>query len=136
MIALKKTFSASELRWFGPLFALFMGMIGALARWRFDAPQIAVWIWAGAGVVIVLYYLIPGTRRAIFMCWLGVVFPIGWLLSHVLLGLVFYLLVFPIGLLLRVARYDPLTRKFDGEAASYWREREPVRDPRRYFRQS
>ncbi len=46
MIALKKTFSESELRWFGPLFALFAGLIGALARWKFDAPQPAAWIWA------------------------------------------------------------------------------------------
>ena len=70
------------------------------------------------------------------MAWLGAVYPIGWVLSHILLGVVFYFVVLPIGLLLRLARYDPLTRKFDQKVTSYWIEREPSSDPRKYFRQS
>ena len=136
MIALKKSFSKKELLWFGPLFALFAGMIGALARWKFDAGQIAIWVWAIGGAVVVLYYLIPPARRFIFMTWLGAVYPIGWVVSHILLGVVFYFVVLPIGLLLRVARYDPLSRRFDERVTSYWIKRESSSDPRRYFRQS
>lgn len=136
MIALKKTFTDGELRWFGPLFLLFSGMIGAVVRWRFDSPQLATWVWALGGATVVVYYLFPQSRRTIFMAWLGAVYPIGWVLSHILLGVVFYFVVLPIGLLLRLARYDPLTRKFDQKVTSYWIEREPSSDPRKYFRQS
>ncbi len=136
MIALKKTFTERELRWFGPLFLLFAGMIGSLLRWRFDAPQLATWVWAFGGGTIVVYYLIPSARRTIFMAWLGAVYPIGWLLCHFLLGIVFYLVVFPIGMLLRIARYDPLKRKIEPRITSSWIKRESSSDPRKYFRQS
>jgi len=135
MIGFKTIFSRRELLWFGPLFALFAGFIGWISVWKFDARPVAIWVWAIGGGVIVLYYLIPALRRAIFMAWLGMVFPIGWLLSHALLSVVFYLVVLPIGLMLRLFRYDALHRRFDPKAPSYWIKRSSSTEPKRYFRQ-
>lgn len=135
MIGLKTSFSRRELLWFGPLFALFGVLVGALALWKFGAPGVAKWIWIISAVVIAIYYLAPPLRRWIFIGWMAAVFPIGWILSHVVLSVVFYLVVFPIGLLLRLFRYDALRRRFDPEATSYWIKREVSEDPRRYFRQ-
>ena len=106
-----------------------------MAWWKFEAPQAAMWIAVIAGVVIVLYYLVPPLRRRIFMAWLGVAFPIGWLLSHLLLTVVFCLVVLPIGLLMRLLRYDALHRRIDSRAPSYWIERDSQPDPQTYFRQ-
>lgn len=135
MVEIKSTFSRRELLWFGPLFALFAGMIGGVARWRFAAPEVAQGIWIFSAALIALYYLVPALRRGIFTGWLAAVFPLGWLLSHVLLAAVFYLVVFPIGFLMKLFRYDALQRRFDRDAESYWIEREPKRDARDYFRQ-
>ena len=135
MIEMKTSFSRKELLWFGPLFALFGGMIGGMALWQFEAPAVAKWIWIISAVVIGLYYLVPPLRKWLYMAWLGAVFPIGWIVSHLLLAVVFYLVVFPIGLLMRLLRYDALSRKFDPDCESYWRKREKRTDPRKYFRQ-
>lgn len=135
MIDLKTTFSRRELLWFGPLFALFAGMIGALARSKFDAPDVAKWIWVISAVLIGLYYAVPPLRKWMFIGWMAAVFPLGWILSHVLLSVVFYLVVFPIGILMRLFRYDALRRRLDPDAKSYWIERESNRDSRKYFRQ-
>jgi hypothetical protein len=62
-------------------------------------------------------------------------YPIGWVMSHVLLGIIYYGLFTPVGRLMRLFGYDPMERRFDGAAASYWVEREPIRDPSSYFRQ-
>ena len=75
-------------------------------------------------------------RRWIYLGWLYAVFPIGWTVSHVLLAATYYLVVTPD----RAAdatgqRRDPLERTLDRAASSYWTERRPVRDVRRYFRQ-
>lgn len=121
--------------WFGPLFALFGGMIGGLAMWKFEAPEVAKWIWMISAGVIVLYYVLPPLRKWIFVGWMAAVFPIGWVISHVLLAVVFYLVVFPIGMLMRMFKYDALSRRFDREKESYWIERERNDDPRKYFRQ-
>ncbi|MFT5106198.1 MAG: hypothetical protein ACI8XO_000560 [Verrucomicrobiales bacterium] len=135
MIDLKTTFSRRELLWFGPLFALFAGMIGGLARSKFDAPDVAKWIWVISAVLIGLYYAVPPLRKWMFIGWMAAVFPLGWILSHVLLSVVFYLVVFPIGILMRLFRYDALRRRLDPDAKSYWIERESNRDSRKYFRQ-
>lgn len=135
MIGIKTSFSRRELLWFGPLFALFGGTVGAMALWRFAAPDVARWIWIVSAAVIAIYYLVPPVRKWIFIGWMASVFPIGWILSHVLLSVVFYLVVFPIGMLLRLFRYEVLHRRFDPEATSYWIKREARSDPRRYFRQ-
>lgn len=135
MIELKKQFSRRELLWFGPLFAMFAGLVGWIVMRKFDATAVANGIWLVAAAVIVLYYLVPPLRHPIFMAWLAAVFPLGWLLSHVLLSVVFYLVVLPIGLLLKIFRHDPLRRRLDPAADSYWIEREPPAEPKRYFRQ-
>jgi len=135
MIGMKTTFSRRELLWFGPLFALFGGMMSGLALWKFEAPEVAKWIWILSAVVITLYYLLPPLRKPIFIAWMGAVFPIGWVLSHVLLAVVFYLVVFPIGLLMRLFRHDALGRRLDPDSTSYWIKRETHTDPKKYFRQ-
>lgn len=135
MIEIKTSFSKKELLWFGPLFALFSVIIGAIARWKFDSPEAAKWIWIFAVAIIFIYYLVPPLRRWIFIGWMAAVFPIGWIISHVLLTIVFYLVVFPIGILMRLLRYDALNRNVEPDAKSYWIKRENSKDPKKYFRQ-
>ncbi len=62
--------------------------------------------------------------------------PIGWVLSHALLAAVFYGVVLPVGLAMRLAGRDPMTRRLDRAAASYWVGRERVDGSERYFKQS
>ena len=61
--------------------------------------------------------------------------PIGWLISHATLGLVFYLVLTPIGLVMRALGHDPMRRGFDREAESYWIKENPHRNLAGYFRQ-
>jgi hypothetical protein len=61
--------------------------------------------------------------------------PVGWSVSHLLLLALFYLVVTPIGLLMKLLGYDPLTRGFDRSASSYWVEHAPPPDAARYFKQ-
>jgi hypothetical protein len=58
---------------------------------------------------------------------------VGWCVSHVLLVAVYFLVLTPIGFLLRLFR-DPMELRFEREASSYWFPREAV-DSGRYFRQ-
>ncbi|TWT82824.1 hypothetical protein CA13_42870 [Planctomycetes bacterium CA13] len=90
--------------------------------------------------VTVVYYVMPSTKLPIIRAWQRITFPIAWTVGHFLFGIVFFALVTPIGLLLRVFGHDPLRlRKTDG-TTSFWKDR-PARsdankeDPRQYFRQ-
>jgi hypothetical protein len=62
--------------------------------------------------------------------------PIGFVVSHVVLALVYYLVLTPIGLAMRVFGYDPMRREFDRSAESYWIARDTAEiKAERYFRQ-
>lgn len=88
-----------------------------------------------SAIVAVLGLVRPAAVRPIYTAWMLAVFPIGWLVSHLVLGIVYYLVVTPIGLLRRLVSGDPMHRCFDRQAETYWQPRRPVRDPKRYFRQ-
>ena len=127
--------AAKELRWFGVLLAGFVVLAGALARWQIEAPAAALTIWAAGAALAAVYAAAPPLRRWIYLGWLYAAFPIGWTVSHLLLAATYYLVLTPIGLLVRWTRGDPLERTLDRSAPTYWTERRPVRDVRRYFRQ-
>jgi hypothetical protein len=136
MIRINRNPSPRDLRWFGLVLGAFFGVAGLLAGWRFDAPGVGRGLWvAGAGLAAV-YYAVRPLRRAMFVGWMALVFPIGWTVSHVLLGAAYYFVLTPVGLLLRVLGRDPLRRRFEPGSATYWIEHRPDEGGvERYFRQ-
>ena len=62
-------------------------------------------------------------------------FPIGLGVSHFILAVVYYLVLTPIGLLLRFSSYDPMGRRFDRSAKTYWTPHETEEGTERYFKQ-
>lgn len=74
-------------------------------------------------------------RKRLLRAWMKLVAPIGWLISHILMTLVFVLVFIPVGLIMKIVRYDALQRRLDPEAASHWRTIPPDNDPKSPFRQ-
>ncbi len=135
MIEIDKNPSEKNLRWFGVLLALFCGVLGALIRWKFTAPNVALGLWCAGPLLALVYYAVPVIRKPMYVGWMYAVFPIGWVVSHLLMAIGFYLVFTPIGLILKICGRDPLYRGFDPQASSYWVKRPPAADPARYFKQ-
>ena len=91
LIEINKDPSRRELNWFGLVFALFFGLVGALVCWKFDARTTAAVIWITAGAVTVMYYVVPPIRRPVYLGWLFAAYPIGWVVSHLLMAIIYYL---------------------------------------------
>ncbi len=135
MIDLDRTPSAGELRWFGLLFALFTGVVGAIVLWQFESRTAATVVWAGGLSFAALYQLARPWRLTLYRGWLRATFPIGWTVSTLVLAFCYYVVVTPIGLGLRLAGRDPLARQRKSSATSYWIERPRTRDRSHYFKQ-
>jgi hypothetical protein len=135
MIPLNTNPSRRELLWFGALFLIFLGLVGVVLWWRFKLPDVARIIWLVAVVVTAAYYALPPLRRPLFVGWSALFFPIGWTVSFLVLVGVWWLVVTPIGVIMRLTGHDALQRRFDPSADSYWRAHRPPDDPARYFRQ-
>ena len=82
--------------------------------WRSGvSPDVILYVACASGAVIVVYYLIPRLRRPLYRGWIYSVIPIGWLVSHLLLIIIYYLLFTPVGLVMRLVGYDPMRRKLE-----------------------
>ena len=135
MIEIDRHPAPRTLRQFAGLFLLAFGAIGFLVLRRSDSMEAAVGIWAVALAVFLVGLIRPGAIRLVYLGMIYLAFPIGWVVSHVLLALVLYLLFTPIGWLLRLSGRDPLEREFDPGADSYWTVHEQPASMDRYFRQ-
>jgi hypothetical protein len=123
-----------ELRQFAALWLGFFGLIGSYCRWVHDSSTAAIVLWA-ISVVGVGGWFVPSLIRPLYVVWIALAMPIGWTVSHLLLLAMFYLVFTPIGLIIRACGYDPLARRFDRTAASYWREHDRNPGFDRYFKQ-
>jgi hypothetical protein len=121
---------------FGFVLPLVAAVVGVIAVFRFDAVGVAQIIWLTGATLTLAYLLVPVWRHPIFVGWMYATYPMGWILSHVVLLIVFFLVIVPFGLVARLARRDLLARRLDRSAPSYWTPRQPTSDVRRYFRQS
>lgn len=91
---------------------------------------------AGLGVVSALFSLVaPKANKPIFLGLTLLSYPIGFVLSYVIMGFLFYGLITPLGLVFRLIGKDPLNRRFEPQAATYWSEPRPRRGKDSYFRQ-
>ena len=128
--------STRELRQFAVIwFPAFFALVGGMIWYKFGLMQIAAIIWAVALVVSVVGYFVPAFMRVIFVGWMVAAYPIGWTISRVILTVIFFLVVTPIGLLVRLFVGDPMQRRFDKSAKSYWVRHEPSVSASRYFKQ-
>lgn len=91
---------------------------------------------AAAGAVVGLTGLVvPGAVKPVYLAWMGVAFPVGWVLSHLLLGILYYGLFTVVGLVMRAWGRDALRLRQPPEDGSLWVRRRDHRPPESYFRQ-
>ena len=135
MIEIDRHPAGRTLRQFAALFLVAFGVIGYLVLRRTGSTDAAVAIWAVAALVFVVGLIRPQAIRLVYVGLIYLAFPIGWVVSHILLALVLYFVFTPIGWALRLLGRDPLERKLDPEASSYWTAHEQPASMDRYFRQ-
>ena len=79
--------------------------------------------------------LSPPTVRWVFVGAIVLTFPLGWLVSQLMLALLFYLVVTPVALLFRLKGRDLLGRKLAPGSSTFWTKKTLSQDVRSYFRQ-
>jgi hypothetical protein len=91
---------------------------------------------AGVGAASGLLSLVwPKANKALFLGLTVVSYPIGLVMSYVILGVLFFGIFAPIGGLLRLAGADPMQRALRKDERSYWSSTRPNRSKESYFRQ-
>ena len=84
---------------------------------------------------------VAGLARPRSIAWLfqaltAVTWPIGVVVSELMLAVLYFVVVTPVAFAVRLSRRDRLGRRGDAHARTYWIESRRADDPSRYFRQS
>lgn len=83
----------------------------------------------------VLSLALRAVARRLYRVWVNAGMPIGWTVAHAVLGVGFFGVITPIGLVMKLVRHDPMNRSFDRTKETYWDRHEQVKDAKRYLRQ-
>jgi hypothetical protein len=134
LVRIDKNPSGRQLLVFAAAWLVFFGAWGLLA-WRHGRHAHAEALWCLAAAVPAAGAV---SRRILRLAYVGLsyaTYPVGFVVSYVVLALVFFIVLTPIGLLMRLLGHDPLCRKFDPAAKSYWIPREGTKTVESYFNQ-
>ena len=110
-------------RTFGLVFATFFLVVAALpllqgAPWR-------TWSLAVAGILVLISLVAPRLLGPFNRLWTWFGLLLHRITSPIALGLLFYGVVMPTGLIMRLVGKDPLRLRIEPEARTYWIERMP-----------
>ena len=101
--------SKKDIRSFGITMGVILFIISSLLFY-YDKPSYQITTYVGIGF-IVLGVIIPIVLKPIYILWMTFAVILGWVMTRVILGIVFYLIITPIGLITRIIGEDFLALK-------------------------
>lgn len=127
---MSKSVTRKELRQFGLIMATGIILIfGLLFPWIGDRPS-PIWPlqwppeWPRNWPVIIASslcltgFILPILLKPLYWVWMKIGAVLGWINTRIILSVIFYLVIFPAGLVMRLFN-DPMARRFDKNASSY-----------------
>jgi hypothetical protein len=115
--------AGSSDRGFGLAFTGFFAIV-AIVRWWKDNGG-AGWFAASAAIMLAIALVRPALLAPLNRLWTKLALLISKVMNPVIMGILFFLVVAPIGLVMRAFGKRPLALAFDPAAKSYWIERTP-----------
>jgi len=118
----------SELRKFGLIFGVFfilvIGILIPMLGKGFSAmfSDLSLWPrwpWLTGGIVMGWAAIHPVSLYLLHRPWMKFADIAAWVNTRIIMLILFYLLIMPIGLIMRLFGYDPMQRKIDRQLQSY-----------------
>ncbi len=127
--AIPTRLSRAELRRFGFTLGVPFGLLAAVSAWR--GHTVAPATLGGLTATLAILALIgPGLLHPVYRGWMAMAQGLGWFNTRLLISVVYFLMMTPIGLVMRLIGRDPLARRLR-DRESYWIPRQPAGDARR-----
>jgi hypothetical protein len=127
--------SDKTLRQFAGICIVFFGGIAAYQGFVRERTTLALALGSLAAVLGLLGLAAPRLIRPIYVGWMVAAFPIGWVVSHVILALIFFGLFTPLAALFRLMGRDALHRQPHPELDSYFVPKTTPAETASYLRQ-
>ena len=113
-----------ELRQFGLLVGAVFAVIG-LWPMVFRGEPLRLWATGVGGLLVLCGGLLPSVLAPVHKGWMWVGHILGWINTRILLGIVFYGLIAPIGIVFRLMGKDTMRQTFSESSVTYRVVRSP-----------
>jgi len=110
-------------RSFGVVFAAVFMLVALYPLLK--SQPVRTWSLAVAAIFAALAWLLPAVLRPLNLLWFRFGLLLHKIVNPVVMGAIFFAVILPSGLLMRVFRKDPLKLKRDPNAITYWTRRDP-----------
>ena len=97
-----------QLRQFAVMFLIFIGGLGTVLYFRGKPLVVSEVLWNLAWIVGLVGLVFPPLVRPVYVAMMAVALPIGFVVSTILMLIIYYLILTPIGLVMRLFGYDPM----------------------------
>lgn len=97
---------------------ILVGLFGVLLPWLFGLTY-PLWPWLAGGILAAWGLVAPDSLNLLYRGWMKFGAAMGYINSRIILALLFYFIILPAGLIMRMAGKDPLQRKAESKKSSY-----------------
>ena len=109
--------TTQELRQFGLIMAGIIAVLfGLLIPWLFN-KIIPLWPWYLSGTFVILALFVPETLGPVYRLWMKFGHIMGWVNTRLILGIVYYTIIMPVGIIMRLFGHDPMLRKYNNSGS-------------------
>ena len=126
----------NELRKFGEISLAMLTVIALVFYWLDRLAAVGSLYLCAAGLgIFILSRISTKLVKPFYLLLYAIALPIGFVLTNILMAIIYFIILTPVGLIFRLIHRDPLKRKLDPNAKTYWM---PHRTPdalKRYFNQ-
>jgi hypothetical protein len=98
-------------------FGLFPLVAGGSPHW---------WLLCLGGLFLLAAFAKPALLGPLNFLWTRFGLLLSRITNPLILGLMYYLVMTPVALVMKLVGHDPLQRKFDPDKETYWQEKQPV----------
>jgi hypothetical protein len=124
-MARKKRTEAGEARRFGVILAVLLLAVAAFSFWRDHPIRATILVSAAVAAATCTFAAFPIWLR-VFRLWMKLAEALSWVMTRVLLSVFFYLVLTPVGLIMRLLGKAPLDLAWKDGKPSYWIDKQDV----------
>jgi hypothetical protein len=98
--------------------AILVALFGVALPWLLERPW-PVWPWIVGGVLCVWALVLPSTLDGVYRGWMWIGILLGRVMTPIVMSLLFFVVILPIALGMKLARRDPMRRHIDRAVTTY-----------------
>lgn len=110
---------AHGLKRFGLLMGSIIALLFGLILPHLKGSEKPLWAWGLGAVFIVWAFVHPNSLRWIYNPWMRLGLIMQSIVNPIIMGIVFYGVIFPIGFFMRLSGKDPMARQWNNFAVTY-----------------